>query len=197
MNLIRCNHCGRPFYDSEKACPFCGHASTLSVNNRVTKAISDPKSHKLMEDFFAGNLQHPDIRTVDAVPVTKTVEPQVKASPVADAQPASEPEPTAEPKPINEPEPVAATQPVAEPEAVQPSEAVLDRADSIAAITADAPLNKEEAHDEQPDELETTLPRKKRHGWIWIIILVIILALAAAVYLKWDLVYSKISSIIN
>ena len=26
MKLIECGHCGRPFYDKEKACPYCGHA---------------------------------------------------------------------------------------------------------------------------------------------------------------------------
>ncbi len=26
MRLLPCGHCGRPFYDNEKACPYCGHA---------------------------------------------------------------------------------------------------------------------------------------------------------------------------
>jgi uncharacterized Zn finger protein (UPF0148 family) len=26
MKLITCGLCGRPFYDKEKACPYCGHA---------------------------------------------------------------------------------------------------------------------------------------------------------------------------
>lgn len=26
MKLIKCGHCGRPYYDKEKACPYCGHA---------------------------------------------------------------------------------------------------------------------------------------------------------------------------
>lgn len=26
MRLLTCGHCGRPFYDNEKACPYCGHA---------------------------------------------------------------------------------------------------------------------------------------------------------------------------
>lgn len=191
MNLIRCNHCGRPFYDSEKTCPFCGHAASLSVNNRVSKAISDPKSHKLMEDFFNGTLQRNDLHSANAVPVNKKEEPAADTNPVAKTQTATEPEPVAEAKPAAEPGPIA------EPEPVQPSDAVLDRAGSIAAITADAPINNEEAHDEQPDELETSLPGKKRHGWIWILILVIVLAIAAAVYLKWDFVYGKISSLLS
>ena len=26
MRLLTCGHCGRPIYDNEKACPYCGHA---------------------------------------------------------------------------------------------------------------------------------------------------------------------------
>ena len=26
MRLLTCGHCGRPFYDNKKACPYCGHA---------------------------------------------------------------------------------------------------------------------------------------------------------------------------
>ena len=39
MKLIKCDHCGRPFYDKEKACPYCGHAfnhvSTLTENEEL------------------------------------------------------------------------------------------------------------------------------------------------------------------
>lgn len=174
MNLIKCNNCGRPFYDSEKACPFCGHASNLSSNNRVTKTISDPRSHKLMEAFFNGEKLQPET-------------PPIQSTPVVNPEPAQEPEPIVEPEPLIEPEPL------------QPSDAVLDRADSIAAaVNANANNDSEEIIGENPnDELETTLPHKKRRWWIWVIILVILLGLAAAVYLKWDFVYGKISSLIG
>lgn len=181
MSLIKCNHCGRPFYDSEKACPYCGHAANLSAGNFVTKAISDPTSHKLMEDVLSGNY-HPQT-------------PPVHSSPVVT------PEPVAEPVVEHVVEPVVET--VVEPEPIeefnQPSEAVLDRADSIAAaVNANTENGGEDVADINPEaELETTLPRKKRRWWIWIVILVILLGLAAAVYLKWDFVYGKVSSILK
>lgn len=188
MNLLKCNHCGRPFYDDVKVCPFCGHATNLSANNRVTKAISNPASHRLMEDFFSGNLHQPRLEP------EKTKVQQ---------QPCPEPEQTTEQQqPCPEPEKTKVQQqPCPEPEQIteqqQPSDAVLERADSIASIKADNSANTAESSDKEPDEIETTLPRKKRRGWIWIVILIIILALAAAAYFNWDFVYEKITSIIG
>ena len=180
MNLLKCNHCGRPFYDSEKACPFCGHAANLSANNRVTKTISDPKSHKLMEDFLAGNLQHPDIRPVHSAPVIRETE---------------QPEPIVEPvvEPVTEPDSLCETQ----SSTMQPSDTVLERAESIAAVAAEKVENKEEIADIETNELETSLPRKKRRWWIWVIILIILLGISAAVYLKWDFVYEKVTGLIG
>ena len=78
-----------------------------------------------------------------------------------------------------------------------PSDSVLDRASGIASATANKVESEEMQEEERPAEVETEHPKKKRRGWIWIIVLVVVLALAAAVYLKWDVVYSTAMSIIG
>lgn len=187
MPLIKCKYCGRPFYDSEKACPYCGHATNLSAGNRVTKAISDPASHKLMEDILSGNY-HPETITMHNTPEAT---PKPAAEPIAEPVVEDVVEPIVEPEAVVEPEPTE--------EDIQPSEAVLDRADSIAAaVNANTNNGNDNVDDINPEtELETTLPRKKRRWWIWIVIILILLGVAAAVYLKWDFVYSKVSSLLN
>ena len=185
MSLIKCTHCGRPFYDNVEACPYCGHATKLSANSRVTKAISTPSSRKTMEDFFSGNLQQPSFRPVHSKPLLPDPEPE----------PAPAPEPVPEPEPI--PEPVPEPEHVPAPEPTPPSNTVIDRAESIAAIKSDNIDAPADIDVEEPHEVETTLPKKKRHGWLWIIFLVLILAIAAAVYLKWDFIIEKITSLIG
>ena len=191
MTLIKCNHCGRPFYDSEKACPFCGHATSLSTGNRITKAISDTTSHKLMDDYFTGNLPHREIRPVHSAPVIK------KEQTVAQPEPVVEEEPVVEPNPDVEPDSIVEHAPADESAPAQPSDAILNRAESIAAAVADNGEGASDTDDDEPEEIETTLPRKKRHVWAWLLILVILVGLAAAVYLKWDFVYGKVSNIFN
>lgn len=49
MKLIKCDHCGRPFYDKEKACPYCGHAfdslppvETEDIEQKTDSTIDTP-----------------------------------------------------------------------------------------------------------------------------------------------------------
>lgn len=213
MSLIKCNNCGRPYYDSEIACPFCGHATNLSSNNRVTKTLSDQKSREMMEAFFAGDLHQPEVQPVHRAPIIPKEEPVAMENPAVEQEPAEMPEPNVvEPETIAETEPAVESEPVVEPESVvesepvvepepepepeKPSDAVLGRAESIAAATNVNANIKEETIDDEPFELETTLPRNKRHIWLWFLIILLLLGIAAVVYLKWDLLYDKVSSII-
>lgn len=186
MKLIKCSHCGRPFYNEEKACPYCGHATNLSATNFVTRPISDPKAHKLMEDMLSGNLT-PEPRPVHAAPLIHDDEP----SPAPLAEPAEVEE--QQPLPNAGPEPEATVD-----EAAEPSNAVRERADGIAtALQQTEEVSHEEHPIEEPNAADTDhLPRKRR-GWIWIVVVILVLAIAAAVYLKWDFVYGKISSLLG
>lgn len=171
MKLIKCNHCGRPFYDNEEKCPYCGHDARLSANNFVTKPISDPKTHRIMEEVLSGNY-HPEPRPVQK-PVARPVE---------------------EPKAIEEVEPIVAEMPVMEPEPeFEPSAAVQERANAIAAIVSEneADATVTEAIENDIHQVETSEAPRKRHRWVWIVIILILLGIGAAVYLKWDFVYAK------
>lgn len=191
MKLIKCSHCGRPFYNDEKACPYCGHPSNLSATNFITRSISDPKSHKLMEDMLSGNYQQVHIPHITHVEVPPANEPKpIEVQPTA---PVVEKDTTEEP---------AATETKKEeekPQIQEPSEAIQERADNIAAATKQSQdIKKEDAEaTEEPNSTDTEHLPRKRHGWIWIIVIILILAIAAAVYLKWDFVYGKITSLLG
>lgn len=173
MKLIKCKKCGRPFYDNEAKCPYCGSETSLSAENYVTKSISDATSHKRMEDVLSGNYRpEPEIVAPVVEPVAEVVEPV--AEPVATA--------------------VEETAAAVE----ETVETVPERAEAMAAIEA-AQGNETVNNDvnealEERQEVETSAPRK-RHGWIWILIIVLLLAAAAAVYWKWDWVYPKVMSL--
>ena len=159
MKLIKCGHCGRPFYDEETACPYCGHAAHLSASNLVTRPISDPETHRLMEEGV----------TTEQRP---TREPDSVQTLTDDCEAMAEPEPIAEP--IAEAEPR---------EEFIPSETVQERAENIAAITANEAVGVHETDpdEEEPNEVETThIPHKRRH-WPWVV-LIIVLLLAGIVY---------------
>ncbi len=183
MKLIKCTHCGRPYYNEEKACPYCGHSTHLSATNFVTKSISTPQSHKLMEDVLSGNY-HPAPKPVHAE--TPVVAPQPQPEPLPVAEPLPEPE-----APIA-PEPEAAP----EPQSLQGAE----RAENIAAAAQQQePVENVLPTDatEDPNEVATTHEPRKRHGWIWILLIVILLALGAAAYLYWDTITNFVSSLLG
>lgn len=48
MRLLTCGHCGRPFYDNEKACPYCGHAFTPSTE--ATDEVLKPQNEELEQE---------------------------------------------------------------------------------------------------------------------------------------------------
>ena len=177
MKLINCNHCGRPFYDDAESCPYCGHATHLSATNLVTRSISDPKSHKLMEEVLSGNY-HPE---------PERAEPAVAPTPVVTEPPA----PVTEIPPAPEPQP----QEVEQPET--PSESVQERAENIAAAANHEGLDGIEDDMEEPNQIETIPAPRKRRVWIWIIVIILILAIAAAAYLEWDFIVEKAKALLN
>ena len=113
MKLIKCNHCHRPYYDSDAKCPYCGHDTAKSVNNVVTRAISNPEAHHRMERMLS-----PDFDPREFQPVVRPAEP------------------IEQPRP--EPEAPKAQEPVAESVETVVSETVQGRADAIAAIKSEA-----------------------------------------------------------
>ena len=187
MKLIKCSHCGRPFYNEEKACPYCGHAAHLSATNFVTRPISDPKSHHLMEEMLSGNYK-PQPIPVHTAPIIQEKEEPVQAT-------VPEQVSVPEPAPVEETNP----EPVAVEEVEQPSEAVQERAENIAAVTSQNAPGEVENPDqlEDPNGAEIAHAPRKRHVWVWIIVIILILAIAAAVYLKWDFVYDKVKGLIG
>lgn len=176
MKLIKCIKCGRPFYDNEPKCPYCGSDTSLSAENYITKPISDPESHKTMEDVLSGNYQ----------PKPQQPEPLAPA-PMADM---------AEPVPPMETIPPMET-PITEP-VVEMAEST--RAEAMAAIESQSVEAVNEMVgdvNEAINEVETSYAPRKRHRWIWIVILILLLAAAAAVYWKWDFVYAKVMSLLG
>ena len=184
MKLIKCNHCSRPFYDDVEACPYCGHATRLSATNYVTRPISDPKLHRVMEEVLSGEYrpeQHPVVE--NTVTEQPSVEPEKIDIPKVVEEALSEPEPMAE---------------TAEEEFAAPlSESIQERAENIASATNHEGNDEENDMLDEPVEIETELVPRKRHLWVWIIVILLILAIAAAAYLKWDFITEKISSIIK
>ncbi len=182
MKLIKCIKCGRPFYNSEEKCPYCGLAASESANNFITKPITTPESHKTMERMLSGN--H-DNETVNEQPaVVENIPTSVPAG-----------------RSIAEPETEVVVEQVAEAAvnaAAAGCEAVNERAEAIAAVADAQPVVENNCPVETPtDQVETEYAPKKKRGWIWIIVILILLAIAAAVYLKWDYVYSKVTSLLK
>ncbi|MCR4829145.1 MAG: hypothetical protein K5864_06750 [Bacteroidales bacterium] len=171
MKLIKCNHCQRPYYDSEAKCPYCGHDTAKSIDNVVTHAISDPEAHHRMERMLS-----PDYDPRQNQPV------------VHPAKPVEQPQP--------EPEKSEVHEPVAEPVVTAVSETAQNRADAIAAIKSVAVDQHDEHVATDVSDVETTpLPKKRHKGLVVVIIMVVILLLAAAAafcYLKWDFVKEKV-----
>ncbi len=57
MKLIKCDKCGRPYYDNEVECPYCGHSTSSSDN------ISKPEINVTEVDIM------PDIIPVHERPI--------------------------------------------------------------------------------------------------------------------------------
>ncbi len=62
MRLLTCGHCGRPFYDNEKACPYCGHAFLPSHETGVMEPETKDEQVQETESHAAV--------TADSQPVT-------------------------------------------------------------------------------------------------------------------------------
>ena len=177
MKLIKCNRCGRPYYDDQAVCPFCGQDTKFSANNFITKPITSPESHRKMEMHFSGEELKAAPAPAEAPEAPVVVETPQEAP--ATAEPIEAPQ-----------EAPAMTQPEVDEDAD-----TSERAEAMASITAPVEAVEEESADEEP-QVEIAKPRK-RHGWIWIIVILLILAAAAAVYWKWDFVYEKVTSLLG
>lgn len=62
MRLLTCGHCGRPIYDNEKACPYCGHAFLPLPETEVMELETKDEQVQETESHAAV--------TVDTQPVT-------------------------------------------------------------------------------------------------------------------------------
>lgn len=180
MKLIKCVKCGRPFYDNKSNCPYCGAESSISANNFITEPITSPESRKTMEAVLAGTYYKEAAPAPEPAKAPEPVIPNLES--------ASTPEAPVVPDMSEAPAP---SENISEP--------IQERAEAMAAIEsqAEAAETPDIANIEELLQVESEEKPRKRHGWIWIIIIIIILAIAAAVYLKWDFVYPKVSSLLH
>ena len=80
MKLIKCGHCGRPYYDDSEACPYCGHVPGSSPQTADAEQEANDDSADAAEQAIPA----PDPAPADCQPETIT--------PVADTgSPAEQP----------------------------------------------------------------------------------------------------------
>lgn len=185
MKLIKCGHCGRPYYDENEACPYCGHALGSSPTNYQKEGTQKQPEQTNQEPASS--------KKTDPAPEQKTI---IAAAPIP------EPEPTKEDKPILEPEPQGEAEIVAKPTPapLQQPKQNTQRANAMAAISASATQNAElqnsDRNESDPNQIETILPPRKRHTWLWVLLVVLIM-LAAAAYFFRDYVKQALSSLLS
>jgi len=183
MKLIKCGHCGRPYYDENEACPYCGHALGSSPTNYQKE----------------GTQKQPG-QTIQEPASSKKTAPAPEQKTIIAAAPIPEPEPTEEDKPVLEPEPQGEAETAAKPmpATLQPKQNT-QRANAMAAISASATQNtelqKSDKNESDPNQIETILPPRKRHTWLWVLIVVLIM-LAAAYFFR-DYVKQALSSLLS
>lgn len=184
MKLIKCGHCGRPYYDENEACPYCGHALGSSPTNNQDESTQKQPEQTIQEPVSS--------KKTDPAPEQKTI---IAAAPIP------EPEPTEGYKPVLEPEPQDEAETVAKPTPapLQPKQNT-QRANAIAAISAsatqNAKLQNSDRNESDPNQIETILPPRKRHTWLWVLLVVLIM-LAAAAYFFRDYVKQALSSLLS
>lgn len=145
MKLIKCGHCGRPFYDKEKACPYCGHAF----------------------DSLQPDENRPPLEGVGRRPGVVRTRTDKGERRIAN--------PTEQECNIDTP----ANSPSSVLHSPFPT-----RGESIAAITESQsqPSVLNSLPENDPNQIETTYPPRKRRVWLWVVIILLVLALAAAAY---------------
>jgi len=169
MKLIKCSRCGRPYYESEAQCPYCHQDTAHSKGRYVTQSISEPASHQRMQDFFDGKMQQPAAPQPAPAPLMSEM-----PDPVAPVETVAAPEP----EPIAPPEPEVAAEPLYQEAPL--SEEVAARAEAIAEVTSQPPLDEEVPlmfTDE--DQIETIGVKRRSHVWLWILLILIVLVGAA------------------
>ena len=191
MKLVKCIHCGRPFYNDQEKCPFCSRVALSSSNNFVTKAISDPKSHDMMLLRLSG--QWPENDTAVEEQETPTADnATIDTTPEPVEQEAMATEQTNEAN--QEPSEQLATEEAKVEETT--NETVENRADAMAAIASQhSQINEEDVEMPEEHQLETNDKPRKKHTWLWIVLIVIVVAIAVFAFLKWDMIAEKIASI--
>ena len=162
MKLIKCRHCGRPFYDENEACPYCGHALDSSSNNNpnesnLSESNSNESNHN-ESNLSESNSNESNHNESNFSENNLNESTQPEQSSVLRSQTS-----------------------VSEPFSV-PS-----RADAIAALTSTSQQNEAQPDQIQnenydPNQIETTLPPRRKHTLLWIAITLLIIASAAAVY---------------
>lgn len=185
MKLIKCGHCGRPYYDENEACPYCGHALGSSPTNN-----QDESTQKQPE------------QTNQEPASSKKTAPAPKQKTIIAAAPIPEPELTEGYKPVLEPEPQGEAETASKPTSapLQQPKQNTQRANAMAAISASAMQNTElqnsNRNESDPNQIETILPPRKRHTWLWVLLVVLIM-LAAAAYFFRDYVKQALSSLLS
>lgn len=185
MKLIKCGHCGRPYYDENEACPYCGHALGSSPTNN-----QDESTQKQPEQT---NQEPASSKKTDPAPEQKTI---IAAAPISESEPTEGDKPVLEPESQGEAE--TASKPTSAP--LQQPKQNTQRANAMATISASATQNAElqnsDRNESDPNQIETILPPRKRHTWLWVLLVVLIM-LAAAAYFFRDYVKQALSSLLS
>ena len=199
MKLIKCIYCGRPFYNDQQQCPFCGNDAKTSANNFVTRPISDASSHKKMEDALSARLhngadndnQEIHDTTAEAMPTEAAAhEPLTTDAPEHETTNVDMEDETSKETADNLDETKAEMD---NNTCVKP-----ERADAMAALKKEEGdmEDEEDAEPSDADNVETTNAPRKRHTWLWILI-VLIAVLAVFVFWQWDFIQEKTNSILG
>ena len=167
MKLIKCGHCGRPYYDDSETCPYCGRVPGSSPQT----ADAEQEATSNSTDGTAQAAPVPDTTPSDSQPENANPQPAENITPVADTDNVVDAAPTSR---------------RAESIAAAVASGPLSNSDD----TENSPLP-------DPNQVETILPPRRRHPWLWLLLILLLTAIAAAAYIYRDALKQIITSLIS
>lgn len=169
MKLIKCGHCGRPYYDDSETCPYCGHVPGSSPQT----ADAEQKATSNSTDGTAQAAPVPDTTPSESQPENANPQPAETITPVADTD-------------TDNVADAAPTSLRAESIAAAVASGPLTNSDD----DESSPLS-------DPNQVETILPPRRRHPWLWLLLILLLAAIAAAAYIYRDALKQIITSLIS
>ncbi len=167
MKLIKCGHCGRPYYDDSETCPYCGRVPGSSPQT----ADAEQEATSNSTDGAAQAAPVPDTTPSDSQPEKANPQPAETITPVADTDNVADAAPTSL---------------RAESIAAAVASGPLTNSDD----GESSPLS-------DPNLVETILPPRRRHPWLWLLLILLLATIAAAAYIYRDTLKQIITSLIS